>query len=272
MIRKPYIEHWFQFTPWAMPQQVEQDLVITRALVEIFRVPELRDALAFRGGTALSKLHFDPPHRYSEDIDLVQIRAEPIGETMKAIRRVLDPWLGKSTWQLKHGRVVIYYRFESDGTPPTPLRLKIEINSREHFAVFPLEHHDFSCDSPWFSGAASITTFALDELLGTKLRALYQRKKGRDLFDMAFALRLDRTDPERILEAFSQYMQFGGNDVSRAQFEKNIHLKLMDLRFANDVKPLLADGRSWSAARDAALVSRTLVERLPGRPWKGVET
>ena len=38
--------------------------------------------------------------------------------------------------------------------------------------------------SRWFTGAAKVLTYDLDELLGTKLRALYQRKKGRDLFDL----------------------------------------------------------------------------------------
>ena len=60
---------------------VEQDLVISRALVEMYSVPELADLLAFRGGTALYELHLRPPARYSEDIDLVQFQPEPIGET-----------------------------------------------------------------------------------------------------------------------------------------------------------------------------------------------
>ena len=39
-------------------------------------------------------------------------------------------------------------------------------------------------DSPWFTGATDIITYELDELMATKLRALYQRRKGRDLFDI----------------------------------------------------------------------------------------
>ena len=38
-------------------------------------------------------------------------------------------------------------------------------------------------ENSWFSGRCELTTYALEELLGTKLRALYQRAKGRDLFD-----------------------------------------------------------------------------------------
>lgn len=57
---------------------MEQDLVISRALVEIFSVPHLASSLAFRGGTALHKLFLRPAARYSEDIDLVQVRADSL--------------------------------------------------------------------------------------------------------------------------------------------------------------------------------------------------
>ena len=76
MIPRDYITAWRVHAPWANDAQVEQDLVISRALVQLFRVPDLASGLAFRGGTALYKLHLTPPPRYSEDIDLVQVRSE----------------------------------------------------------------------------------------------------------------------------------------------------------------------------------------------------
>ena len=66
--------------------------------------------LAFRGGTALYKLHLRPAARYSEDIDLVQITAGPIGGVLDAIRRALDPWLGLPRRTTKEGRIVLVYR------------------------------------------------------------------------------------------------------------------------------------------------------------------
>lgn len=53
MIPRDYITEWRAEAPWVQDFQVEQDLVISRALVEIFSNPVLHDALAFRGGTAL---------------------------------------------------------------------------------------------------------------------------------------------------------------------------------------------------------------------------
>jgi hypothetical protein len=79
MIPKAHITAWRVQAPLLADAQVEQDLIISRAIVELFRVPEIASSLVFRGGTALYKLYLDPPARYSEDIDLVQARPEPIG-------------------------------------------------------------------------------------------------------------------------------------------------------------------------------------------------
>ena len=111
-------------------------------------------------------------------------------------------------------------------------------------------------------------TYELDELLGTKLRALYQRKKGRDLFDLSLALRCGRVAPQRILEAFVRYMQASGSRVTRAMFEKNLAAKRTDAAFLADITSLLARGASWDLGEALALVERELIQRLPGDPWR----
>jgi predicted nucleotidyltransferase component of viral defense system len=269
VIPRDYITEWRAQAPWVQDFQVEQDLVISRALLEIFTHPLLRVSLAFRGGTAIYKLHVKPPARYSEDIDLVQINAEPAGPVMNALREVLDPWLGKPQWKQSEGRVTFFYRFGSEDTPPLQLRLKVEINSREHFAVHGFTHEPFAVSSRWFEGACEIATYTLDELLGTKMRALYQRKKGRDLFDLAIALEKAAVDPDRVVAAFSEYLGRDGHRVTRAQFEKNIEAKLHDPQFNADIGPLLATGYSWDSESAGGSVRSRLITRLPGEPWKG---
>lgn len=106
MIPHDYITEWRAQAPWIQDFQVEQDLVICRALVAIFAHPLLGESLAFRGGTALYKLYLKPPARYSEDIDLVQINAGPADPVMEALRETLDPWLGKPQWKQTEGRVI----------------------------------------------------------------------------------------------------------------------------------------------------------------------
>jgi len=111
VIPRDYVTEWRRQAPWVQDFQVEQDLVISRALVCIFSHTDLKDALAFRGGTALFKLFVRPALRYSEDIDLVQLKAEPSGPAMDALHEVLGPWLGEPKYKQSDGRVVFRCRF-----------------------------------------------------------------------------------------------------------------------------------------------------------------
>jgi predicted nucleotidyltransferase component of viral defense system len=237
-------------------------------LVEIFRRPILAQNLAFRGGTALFKLHM-PPARYSEDIDLVQVEGGPIGPVLNELRGALDPWLGEPKRKRSDGGVTLMYRFVSEEN--LPMRLKVEINSREHFAFHGHQRHPFKVESRWFAGQAEILTYTLDELLGTKLRALYQRKKGRDLFDLRYAFNRTGQSPDagRVVESFLKYMEHGGHQVSRAVFEQNLLEKKADPRFTQDISPLLAADISWDFEEGFDFVMSRLVALLPGESWQG---
>ena len=86
MISREYIQAWKTNAPWGSNAQVEQDLIISRALCELYSEKKIRDNLAFRGGTSLQKIFFEKPARYSEDIDLVQIPKEKMGIDVTSIR------------------------------------------------------------------------------------------------------------------------------------------------------------------------------------------
>lgn len=262
MIPRDYITEWRAKAPWIADAQVEQDLVICKALVDIYSHPMLKESLAFRGGTALYKLHIQPPARYSEDIDLVQVNAEPVGPVMDALRAVLNPWLGEPRYKQNVGRVTLNYRFLSEGAPPMPLRLKVEMNPREHFAVGGFTSMPFEVSSRYFTGACEITSYGFNELLGTKLRALYQRRKGRDLFDLAVALEHRDADPEQVVRIFQAYMNDGGHTVSRVEFEANLVRKMIDKEFIADIGPLLASGYGWDLEAAADAVTEGLIALL----------
>jgi predicted nucleotidyltransferase component of viral defense system len=127
----------------------------------------------------------------------------------------------------------------------------------------------FKVASRWFEGACEIQTYELDELLGTKLRALYQRKQARDLFDLEIALTRLPVEPQRIVAAFLEYMVRDGHPITRAQVEQNLALKMRDGAFLADLSPLLATGEAWDPIAAEALISQRLVTLLPGDPWKG---
>ena len=114
--------------------------------------PALVRALAFRGGTALHKLFLPAPLRYSDDIDLVQVAPGPIGDLMKALRRRLDPILGASEFERSPISLTAVYRFRSEIPPTQPLRLKVEINTREPFSVLGQHQRLFRMASPGSPG------------------------------------------------------------------------------------------------------------------------
>jgi predicted nucleotidyltransferase component of viral defense system len=94
-----------------------------------------------------------------------------------------------------------------------------------------------------------IKTYAIEELLGTKMRALYQRRKGRDLYDLYIAISsLPNIDTNLIVYCFIEYMARSGQHVSREDFLSNIEKKLGNKDFQVDIIPLLpAQKKSFDA-------------------------
>ncbi|PZR16840.1 MAG: nucleotidyl transferase AbiEii/AbiGii toxin family protein [Flavobacterium psychrophilum] len=246
MIPQAYITEWSTHVPWQTNEQVEQDLVICRALVEIFSDKFLADRLAFRGGTALHKLYLEPQPRYSEDIDLVQITNEPFGPVIDALRDRLS-FLGVPTRKQKENNNTLVFRFESEFPPVQRLRLKVETNCREHFSVLGLVKFPFKVESSWYKGSCEITTYQLEELLGTKLRALYQRRKGRDLYDLHKAFTLKKgLNTGNLIKCYLEYMKFSvGNSPSQQQFIDNMELKMKDNEFRGDITALLRPAEKY---------------------------
>jgi predicted nucleotidyltransferase component of viral defense system len=236
MIPRRYIEEWKEFAPWPENSQVEQDLVIERALVEIFSDPFLNENLAFRGGTALHKLFLKPQARYSEDIDLVQIKTGPIKPILVRLRECLAFLGTKRNITTSIHNNTVEYRFETEIQPIIKMRLKIEINCREHFTVLGLQQVPFKVQNGWFSGECLINTYYIEELLGTKLRALYQRRKGRDLFDLDLALTKLDIDISKLIQCYKEYINFSdGASPTSKMFVINMEEKMKDDEFRNDI-------------------------------------
>lgn len=263
MIPQAYITEWSKNVPWQTNEQVEQDLVICRALVEIFNNKFLADSLAFRGGTALHKLFLQPQPRYSDDIDLVQVRSEPIKETIQHLQKALS-FLGKSNVDQKKDNNTIVYRFESEFAPVQNLKLKIETNCREHFSVLGWEKKMFAVKSEWFAGESNLTTYKLEELLGTKLRALYQRRKGRDLYDLWKALTTTKLNPDLIITCYKEYMKFSLEKPipTQKEFQLNIEKKKTDDEFLGDTIALLRPDEKYNHEEAFKIVTESLIERM----------
>ena len=245
MIPELYIDEWHEVVPWSNPVMVEQDLIICRALVSIFSDPFLKENLAFRGGTALHKLFLSPQPRYSEDIDLVQIHPGPIKPIMFRLGEVLA-WLPNRTTQQKRHSNKLLFRVESEIPPVQQIRLKVEINCLEHFNVLGMQEVPFNMENGWFTGGTMLTTYHLEELVGTKVRALYQRKKGRDLFDLYMALTTRELDIQKVLECYRKYIEFVADKApSYKEFTQNMELKMQDEEFEEYFKSQGQYGQSY---------------------------
>lgn len=121
----------------------------------------------------------------------------------------------------------------------------------------------FDVDSDWYKDECIITTYQLEELLGTKLRALYQRNKGRDLFDLYKALSTSKPDCQKIIVCYKKYMEFVvDTPPSQKEFIMNMDLKMQDEFFLSDTNNLLRIGEKFDPAEAYGIVKRELIERI----------
>ena len=273
MIPAAFLQAWSARVPWPDQRQVEQDLVICRALCDLFNADALAETIAFRGGTAIHKLLFARPLRYSEDIDLVQTKAGPIGKTVDAIRGALA-WLGPCKRTQATHSMHLYFSFTAEGDAAAKLKLKVEINTREHSPLYPIRAYPFSVQNPWYTATSNIRSFAPEELFGTKLRALLQRRKSRDLFDLNEGLTQLQLDPSMVIAAFEHYLAAQGAKITRAQAEEFMLSKLTR-SLTDDIAPLLPAGITYDAGDALAAFTKIwfeLITRIEGDPWRRRDT
>ncbi|MBM3858460.1 MAG: nucleotidyl transferase AbiEii/AbiGii toxin family protein [Verrucomicrobia bacterium] len=276
MIPQANILDWRAKAPWKTANQVEQDLIISRALVELFSQKVVAENLAFRGGTALHKLHLAPAARYSEDIDLVQVGDGQTDRIIDVVRQALgflgEPlpeWRGgvatavrQTANLLGRGVRTLTWRFQSETPPTTRLRLKLEINTRERFNVLGLKKSPFAVDSDWFRGQCDLTTYHVDELLGTKMRAQYQRTKGRDLFDLWYGLTFGKADPAKMVDVFRRYLKEENKQVSQRQFRDDLAAKVKNPDYLADTEDLLRPGLDYNYEEAHRFVDEHLMGML----------
>ena len=249
----------------------EQDLLLSRTIVELFSNPQLCASLRFKGGTALHKLHFPTPLRYSEDLDfncMHGTRSEVLAGIQSSLDHIMQCAPGKRFSEV--GLRVIYSPSSSFARR---LRIKIEVNNKERTCFDAPCAKNYEVRSNWFSGSAQVPTYTLEEMLATKLRALLQRNKGRDLLDLSWALSL-KPDLDKVADLFGKYNTYGRDrTITRAQAEERMWAKLAKLASCQmDVDPLLPEDHPpldlQDIKRHFVSVFAQYVAKLPGSPWR----
>jgi predicted nucleotidyltransferase component of viral defense system len=183
-------------------------------------------------------------------------------------------FLGDPTRKQKENNFTLHYRFESEFPPVQNLRLKVETNCREHFSKLGYQQFPFQVNSSWFTGTCNITTYKLEELLGTKLRALYQRKKGRDLYDLYQALlQVPAMDKEALLQCYHAYMNFVVEEPpNQKAYLQSMEAKMQDDEFKGDISALIRPTEKYDQATAFELVRTALLEKIEESKQKYKET
>ncbi len=268
-----------EFVPWPEQHQVEQDLLLCRAMVAIFEDDFLKAQVAMRGGTVLHKVHLSPASRYSQDIDLVVVGDRPEEHIRRALNRVLRPILGKeksSAWDYvklavrnaaRPSRILrVIYKVSSVAIPGMTLSIEVEANVEERVPHYPLQFLPFSVPFRDAVLETILVSYNINEMLATKLRALFQRTKGRDLFDLYWALTAPAAYPvshTEVISAFQHYMAAESTGIVRSDFVASLREKLKDVGFRTDMLPLLLKGVAYDPDEAGVILEKTLLSLLP---------
>jgi len=246
VIPTPALTAWRRRHPWPEMVQVEQDALLSRIAIAVADDPALGGELAWRGGTCLHKLHLPDPFRYSEDLDYVLLatarRHGAICDDIERLLRALGFDVGGR--RVSSDRIVV--RAATPATEPRAgaandlITIKIEVNCAERTRADRLDQRDHRIEiGRWWSGGARVATFDDAELVGSKFRAIAQRRKGRDLFDLWAARRHLAIDDRDLADSAWWYAcECAG--VTPLNLTTRLRASLDDPSFVADLDPLLA--------------------------------
>jgi predicted nucleotidyltransferase component of viral defense system len=284
MMQQTHLTAWQSWAPWPKRSQVEQDLRLSRGVAAIFADDVLREHLAMRGGTVLHKAHLAPAARYSQDIDLVLVKAMGTDTLDQHLRRVLAPVLGHPSdsriadaW-LAIRNVLRPSKILRMACKFVPLGLqreetiKVEVNLNESASLYPLVDVTLDVlDEDGEHAQATARSYDINEMLGTKTRALMQREQGRDLFDLSHAWQRSSAgatpyavDGAKAMEAFAWYLEKEGTQFSAQEANAQLDTHLTKRAFRHDMDTLLRPGMPVFDVDQAATLVREVYFRHLG--------
>lgn len=276
MIQHAHLTAWQSCAPWPKRSQVEQDLRLSRGVTAIFADPVLGEHLAMRGGTVLHKAHLAPAARYSEDIDLVLVKAMDAHTLDQLLRRVLTPVLGQPADSLiadasltirnllRPSKILrTTYRYVPLGLRREEI-IEVEVNLNENKSLYPLVSVELdTMNDDGDTVRAKARSYDINEMLGTKTRALMQREQGRDLFDLFHAWQLSEAgatpftvDGIKAMEAFAWYLEQEGTSLGAVEANAQLDKRLRKESFRRDMDTLLRPGLPKFDVDAAAAVVR----------------
>ncbi len=213
------------------PNVVEKDYALGWLLAGISQHPEVGQAWLFKGGTCLKKCFFET-YRFSEDLDftvpdsghlddafLKRVFAEVAdwayersGLEFPTTTHVFERYKNPRGRDSVQGRVGYRGPMAREASIP---RIKLDLSDDERVVLASVRrnvHHPYS-DGP--AEGITVQAYAFEEVFAEKLRALAERLRPRDLYDVTHLHRRRDLDPDReqIVEALRQKCEFKGIPV-----------------------------------------------------------
>ena len=237
MISQEGLDHWNNVVAWDINIEVEQDLVLACFIVEAANDPLLSQAVVLKGGTCLNKIWLDHPWRYSEDLDYQLAHDSDIKEITKALQRIGD---GFGFSRINHdSNVWLAHVFMVDQSlEGDRLRIKVDVEKKPLHLEASVSQKEFQVDNPWFRGNASVLSISSQEILASKVIAIYQRRQPRDLFDIWAALRTELVAMEDIAAAFERYRPLNPEHWTSRQAARSLIERINEQEYISNLKYL----------------------------------
>lgn len=207
----------------------ELDYRLVQALDALYQDDFLAERLYMKGGTAINKLYLGETSRLSVDLDFNHIGPkESVLKERPDVRKRIIALVGKQDKSYiihskrRYEQTTIKARYKAV-TGPTR-NFKIEISHVERFPILnPVQKQ---LRTP--TGHVGVTTYKIEELTATKLRALLERLKGRDVYDLFYISQL-KPEPNVTRKMFLYYFY-----RSRKVFNPRIHYRNLTKRYNNE--------------------------------------
>lgn len=248
----------------------ELDYRLVCALQAIYANSFLRNRLYLKGGTALNKLYLPGPNRLSVDLDFNAIGPKEqvlrerttIGETVAAVLRQQDSAYDL-TYRWRYDQVTLYARYVSLSGAARQ-RLKLEISFIERFPIQGRAERTLLA----FNEPFVVNTFHLEELASTKLRALYDRRKGRDVYDLYCISSFD-LDRAALRKMLLYYFCRANKVFHYPTFVNNVERKMSERGFGDDVQGLIRLGSKldWQVVCEQVLAWLAFLGELDERDY-----
>lgn len=215
------------------PHVVEKDYVLGWMLAGIYRHEDLAESWVFKGGTCLKKCFFET-YRFSEDLDFTLLRPEHLdADFLKETFSEIGEWIYEQTgieipadgqefeiYENPRGQLSCQGKISYKGpvSPPHGLpRIKLDLTADEKVVLTPIRVQIFHPYSDAPEGGIEVLAYDYIEAFAEKFRALAERTRPRDLYDVVNLYRNGeaRPEPKRFVEVLRAKCEFKGINIPR---------------------------------------------------------